>query len=85
MSASPIDENVPPPPEEERPPVTMEEKVQLLEEKVAFLMGAHQHLFLLVKALGEMKGIRLKNRQVPGGLQFYWEEAGRIVLPGRSK
>lgn len=67
-------------------PQTMEERVKLLEDKVEFLLGAHQTLFLLVKALGDMVGVPLKHRQVPGGMQFYWERAAdkRIVLPGRS-
>lgn len=82
--ASFIDENEPALPIEEQPPKTIEERIEFLEQKTEFLLHAHMGVFGLLRALGEMKGVKLRNRQMPDGkVQFYWqEEGGRIVMPG---
>ena len=66
-------------------PKTTEERIALLEEKVAALIVNSQLTMGLLQALGEMtEGVQLKYRQMPGGgVQFYWATADRkrIILP----
>lgn len=58
----------------------VETAVRDIYQRLNLLLG-------LLQALGELGGLKLKSRQVPGGgLQFYWERSvdKRIIVPGRD-